>query len=124
VQKAFVRCATILLDSDADPAAPGGAVTQLLCGSWDHPGPCRWPHETLAAWGGRRGSARVVYFAEENEEDQVCALIDRALAGGVCTGPDGKVNRWKAMDHSAGVLTESEMAWAARIPKSFGGEQP
>lgn len=43
----------------------------------------------------------MVFAAEEEEEDQVRALIDRALAGGACMGPDGRVNRWTATDHLA-----------------------
>jgi hypothetical protein len=121
MKRPFVHCATILLEADADPAAPGGAVTVRLCGSWDHGGPCRWPHETSVDWEGRRGTARVVFFVEEEEERQLRVMIDGALGGGVCVGPDGRVNRWAATDQSAGVLTASEVAWGARMGQAFAG---
>ena len=83
-----------MLEPGANPAAPGGAVTLALCGSWDHAGPCRWPHETSAEWNERRGRLRVTFTADADEEKRVRALIERALAGGKCVGPDGKLSRW------------------------------
>lgn len=108
MKRSYVQCAELLLEPDADPAAPGGAVTLALCGSWDHAGTCRWPHETLAAWDGRRGQVRVVFAADPEEENHVRMLIYRALAGGECTGPDGRFSRWVATAHGPGVLGEGE----------------
>ena len=122
MKRSFVQCAELLLEPGADPAAPGGAVTIALCGSWDHAGACRWPHQTFAAWDEQRGSVRVVFVADEEDENHVRALIDRALASGECVGPDGKLNRWEATEHSAGVLSESEEALGARIGGSRGAE--
>ena len=78
----------------ADPAAPGGAVTKTLCGSWNHAGTCRWPHETSGGWDERRGRVRVVFLADTEDEKHVHTLIDRTLANGECVGPDGKLSRW------------------------------
>ena len=103
------------MEPGSDPAAPGGAVTVALCGTWDHPGPCRWPHQTSAAWEERRGHVRVVFVAEEEEETRIRALIDRALAGGECVGPDGKANHWTATDFGAGSLSQSESELGAQI---------
>lgn len=108
MRRTLVQCAELWLEPDADPAAPGGAVTLALCGSWDHAGPCRWPHRTSAVWDERRGRVRVVFEAEAEDEDRVRALIDRALAGGACAGPGGKLSRWVATEQGAGVLGESE----------------
>jgi hypothetical protein len=55
MKRTFVQCATVELEAAADPAAPGGAVTLALCGSWDHAGPCRWPHLTMTEPPGERG---------------------------------------------------------------------
>lgn len=120
MKQSFVQCAEVVLEPGADPAAPGGAVTTELCGSWDHPGPCRWPHETTATWDGRQGSVRVVFVADAEDEKHVRALIDRSLANGECMGPDGKLSRWEAVKHTAGVLSESEAAWGMQIARSPG----
>jgi hypothetical protein len=115
MKQSFVQCAEVQMEPGSDPAAPGGAVTIALCGTWDHPGPCRWPHHTSATWEEKRGRVRVVFVAEEEEEAQIRALIDEALAGGECVGPDGKTNRWAATDFGAGVLSQSESELGAHI---------
>src|SRR3954447_1478699 len=107
MKRSFVQCAEVRLEPEADPAAPGGAVTKALCGSWDHAGPCRWPHHTSAEWDGRRGDVRVVFVADPEEELPVRTLIDRALASGMCVGPDGKQSGWASSQHAAGILSES-----------------
>jgi len=121
MKQTFVQCVEVLLEAGADPAAPGGAVKLALCESWDHPGPCRWPHETAAEWDGRRGKVRTVFMADAEDEGHVRALIEQALAGGECAGPDGKLSRWQATGHGAGVLSESEGAWGAWFVGSQGG---
>jgi hypothetical protein len=123
MKKSFVQCADVLLEPGADPAAPGGAVTLALCGSWDHAGACRWPHQTSAAWDQRRGKVRVVFLANAEDENHVRALIDRALASGRCVGPDGKVSLWKATEHRAAVPNESEEELVAGMAPPPGAEQ-
>src|SRR5260221_57133 len=118
MKRSFVQCAEVLLEPDANPAAPGGAVTMALCGSWDHAGVCRWPHQTSAAWEEQRGRVRVVFVADAEDENHVRALIDRALASGECVGPDGRRSRWEVTERGAGVLSESEEALGARIAVS------
>lgn len=123
MKRTFVQCAELVLEPGADPAAPGGAVTIALCGSWDHAGACCWPHLTSAEWDERRGSVRVVLVADAEEENHVRALIDGALTNGKCVGPDGKLSRWEAMKSGAGILSENEAAWepasrSRRLPVS------
>lgn len=89
LKQTFVHCAELMLDDGADSAAPGGAETLALCGSWDHAGSCRWPHHTQANWDGSRRELRVVFAADTDEEDAVRSKIVEALEGGHCTGPDG-----------------------------------
>jgi hypothetical protein len=122
MKRSFVQCAELLLEAGADPAAPGGAVTKELCGSWEHPGPCRWPHETSAMWDGRQGKVRVVFIAGAEEEQRVRALIDHALACGECVGPDGKLSRWEVSEQTVGVLNEREAAWGERITEPPHGK--
>ena len=73
-------------------------------------------------WVEHLGKVRVVFVAEEDDENPVRDLIDQALARGECVGPDGKLSRWKTTGHSAGVLNESEQAFGARITSSPGRE--
>ncbi len=113
MKRSFVQCAEVLLEPDAERAAPGGAVTLRLCGSWNHLGPCRWPHHTSAEWDGRRGKIRVVFTAPPDEAAEVRALIDHALAEGACVGPDGKQSRWQVTTHGAGTLNAEETAISA-----------
>ena len=113
MKQSFVQCAEVLLQPDADTAGPGGAVTLRLCGSWDHPGPCRWPHHTAADWNGLHGKVRVVFTASAEEEAEVRLLITRALAGGECAGPDGRSSRWTATVQGHGTLSEEEEALSA-----------
>ena len=120
MKRCFVQCAQVVLEPGADEAAPGGAVTVALCGSWDHEGACRWPHQTSTAWCDLRGQVRVVFVADEEDEEKVRALIERALAGGECVGPDGKLSRWVATGHQAGVPSESEGALGAEIAGARG----
>ena len=123
MKRSFVQCAEVLLEAGADPAAPGGAVTIALCGSWDHDGPCRWPHQTSAEWDKGRGRVRVVFVAAAEDENHVRALIDRALASGQCVGPDGKLSRWEATECGVGMLSESEEVLGARIGGLPRGEE-
>jgi len=120
MKRTFMQCAEVLLEPDADARAPGGAVTLALCGSWDHAGACRWPHETSATWDERQGHVRVVFVAGEDEEKQVRDLITQSLAGGECVGPDGKRSRWAATGHGAGVVSESEETLGRRIAGARG----
>jgi len=108
VNWSFVQCADVVLAGDGNPAAPGGAVTMVLCGRWDHEGECCWPHQTLVAREENRGEVRVVFSADDREETRVRGLIDAALAVGASTGPDGRVSHWTAAEQRAGVLLESE----------------
>jgi hypothetical protein len=110
VKHSYVHCAELLLEAGSDPAAPGGAVTVELCGSWDHPGPCRWPHTALAEWEGCHGQVRVVFVAPAAEEAEVRSRIERALSGGTCLGPDGRNSRWTASSMTSGTLLEEEAA--------------
>ena len=122
MKRTYVQCAELVLASEADPAAPGGAVTLALCGSWYHEGPCRWPHETSAVWDDRRGQVRVVFVADEEEETSVRTEIDRALAGGECVGPDGSTSRWEVQEQGAGALSEVDEAWGVKIAETYGAE--
>ncbi len=85
----------IMLASDADARAPGGAITVALCGHWDHDGPCRWPHFTGIEETNDVGHVVTVHFdAPADEYDDVQALIDGAMMRGSQVGPDGLLSQW------------------------------
>ena len=42
----FAHEAQARLAPGSDAAAVGAAITSGLCGTWEHDGPCRWPHHT------------------------------------------------------------------------------
>src|SRR4051812_33381180 len=117
LKQAFVHCADLHMAPGADPAGPGGAVTVALCGSWDHAGPCRWPHLTEGSLDDGMYKVRVVFAASEEDEPTVRARIDEALARGRCVGPDGGVSVWTLSATSAGALNSKEREWGARMTR-------
>lgn len=90
---AAVVVAELDLAAGTDPAAVGATVSDELCGSWDHEGPCRWPHrneiEAVAAdvegvgpaveAGGGTARFRTVVVAPAEEMPQVRERIELAL---------------------------------------------
>jgi hypothetical protein len=122
MKQSFVHLAQLVLETSADPSAPGGAVTIALCGSWDHPGACRWPHQTSAEWDDRRGSVRVVFVSTPEEEGQVRALIDGALGGGQCIGPEGKLSRWELTESGPDLLLDAERALGAKLAELLSSQ--
>ena len=108
MKQSFVHSAELELEPGSDSAAPGGAVTIALCGSWDHEGACRWPHETRAELRHSKTNVRVVFSVEAENEVAVRKLIREALANGQCTGPDGTPSRWALIADATGILTEDE----------------
>jgi hypothetical protein len=77
--RGYVHEVEILLNDDTDQRAPGGAVTTALCGHWEHPGACRWPHNNEMTRDENRSRLRTVFVASEEEEPTVRERIDRAL---------------------------------------------
>ena len=75
-----VEAVELLLGEGVDVAAPGGAVTLGLCGSWDHDGPCRWPHHSAIAATGPTWTLRVVFVADHREVADVRRRIGASLA--------------------------------------------
>ena len=80
---------------DGDAAALGAAVTTVLCGHWEHDGPCRWPHFTSPEVREHDVLVTVYFDAPAGEEQEVRALIRHALAKGCLVGPDGTTTAWQ-----------------------------
>ena len=79
---AYVVAASVALEDGTDPASVGAAVTVELCGHWDHPGPCRWPHNNEIVAGRESASFRTVFVADEEAEPAIRTRIEDALRGG------------------------------------------
>lgn len=79
--------AELELAPDADPRAPGGAITVELCGHWDHEGECRWPHHTTIDAERSPARLRTEFTAGAAEEAQIRERIEKALRA----GPDWRV---------------------------------
>lgn len=67
------------LGKGTDPRAPGAAVTVALCGSWDHEGPCRWPHHSAIDDAKDPARLRTVFAVVPDEEREVLERIVAAL---------------------------------------------
>jgi hypothetical protein len=115
----YVHEATLRLDTDADPAAPGAAITVALCGSWEHPPPCPLAaHHTAVRQDGQSARFRTIFAADPRQEAEVRRRIDAALAKGSQTRPDGTLSRWTLVGTEAAELTTAEHAHAQRIAGS------
>ena len=77
--KSYVHEASIRLRPGVDPAAIGAAVTTELCGSVEHDGGCRWPHNNALEPHGDRAVFRTLFVAPESEEREVRTRIRLAL---------------------------------------------
>lgn len=114
MRQAYVHTATVELDLDGDPAAPGGAITVELCGHWEHEGGCRLPHRTAVdATAPGRVVVRTVFASESADEPAVRDRIIRALLRCELVGPHG-LRRWAVLTHSRAEPTPDEGDFAAR----------
>ena len=77
--RAYVVDAQLALDDDTDPRSVGAAVTVELCGHWEHPGPCRWPHNSAIEADRDTAGFRTVFVATDEEEPAVRTRIEDAL---------------------------------------------
>jgi hypothetical protein len=104
--RAYVVDAQLNLDDGVDPRRVGAVVTATLCGHWDHPGPCRWPHNNEIDT--RRGatSFRTVFVADEQEEPAVRTRIEDALRG-----DDG----WRVLSVSSRDVAADERSLADNL---------
>ncbi len=103
----------VLMGDGSDPAAVGGAVTEALCGTWEHEPPCRYPHRTTVEEQDGETVARVVYLARGSGVAEVRRLIDVRLSDGRLTGPDGRVSTWSHL-HSSALLAQPDEVDLAR----------
>jgi len=116
VRVAFAHDAVLDMEHDADLAAPGGAVTLALCGSFAHPPPCPVaPHHTSSDRRADGVAVRVLFAVAPAGEADVRARIEGALATGSCVGPDGTRTSWTLRSSAPGTVTSAERGHAARL---------
>lgn len=57
-------------------------MTGLLCGQPDHAGACRWPHNNAIDATATPARFRTLFVADDADEPEIRACIDRALRAG------------------------------------------
>jgi hypothetical protein len=112
----FAHDALLSMEPGVDDRAPGGAITVALCGSWEHEPPCPLaPHHTRAERAGEEVRLRVLFAAEPDDESQVRARIDDALAGGTGATPEGRTISWRLIGAWASEVRPDEQKHAERL---------
>ena len=107
MRHAYAHDAVLALGPDADPAAPGGAITTELCGHWEHAPPCPLaPHHTAAQRRGRDVHLRILFATEPERAAEVRTRIGRALAA------------WDVRRSAVGAVRPDEEAHAGRLVAS------
>ncbi len=117
MRTAFAHDAVLMLDGD--DRAPGGAITEALCGSWSHDPPCPLaPHQTAAERTGEELTLRLLFAAEPDDEARVRGLIEEALARGAATTPDGGRTTWQLLRSTPSSVRPDEQDHAGRLIRS------
>lgn len=102
----FVVEAVLSLEPGTDPASVGAAVTVELCGRWDHPGPCRWPHNNAVDASESPARFRTLYVADTQESERVAMRISAALGAG---------SGWRVVEINRRSVKPAEHALAGRL---------
>jgi hypothetical protein len=116
MRQAYAHDAVLDPHPALDHRAPGGAVTLALCGSLDHPPPCPLaPHHTTVEAEGALLRVRVLFAVEADDEPRVRALVERALASGEWTYPDGVLSTWVLVASGPDDVRPTEREHADRL---------
>jgi hypothetical protein len=116
---AYAHDAVLDLDPGGDDAAPGGAITVALCGSWSHEPPCPLaPHHTRSHRSGTAVTLRLLFAAEPEDEPRVRALVEEALERGWGDGPDGARTAWQLVWAAPSPVLPEEEEHARRLMRS------
>ena len=111
----FVHEAALRLHDEADPQAPGAAVTVALCGHWEHEGPCRWPHfSAVSERTGNDVTLRVLFVADPADERDVRTRIVRALQHGRLEGGP-RPSAWIMLRENSAELRRDELPQAEHL---------
>ncbi len=106
LRRAFAFEARLELSPDLDTRAPGGEVTVALCGSWEHDGPCRWPHNNAIDASTVPARLRTVVVADPETDAEVVTRIETALRADA---------RWKVASCTRTDIAADEQQLAHRL---------
>jgi hypothetical protein len=116
VREAFAHDAVVIMESDGDVCAPGGAITVALCGHWEHQPPCPLaPHHTDVQRHGEVVRLRVLFATEPATEAEVRTRIEAALSQARLDGPDGTTTHWQLRGAWPSTVRTDEAEHAARL---------
>jgi hypothetical protein len=116
VREAFAHDAVLSMAADADPRAPGAAITVALCGHWDHEPPCPLaPHHTDARREGEEVRLRILFATEPEREGEVRELIAGALAAGRLAVADAEPADWRLVGAGPSAVRPDEREHARRL---------
>jgi len=118
MRQAYAHEAVLVMGSDGDDRAPGGAITVALCGSLEHSPPCPLAaHHTAAEQHDGELHLRVLFAAAPDRVDEVRGKIDEALGAGTFRGPDGETSRWQLVRAGCTQVSTGERPHARRLLK-------
>lgn len=116
MRQGFAHQAVLDMAPDGDDAAPGAAITTVLCGHWEHEPPCPVAaHHTRAERFGDQVRLRILFATEPHLEQRVRHDIDLALARGELAGPDGRTTRWRLLGSRPGEPSAREAEHLNRL---------
>ena len=105
-RRSCVHEATLSLRPGVDRGAPGAAITLALCGHWEHPPPCRWPHNSQLVDVSGVFSLRTMFVCTAEDEPAIRLEIEAALRSS---------SDWTVLDSGPGTLSVADSALAARL---------
>ena len=112
----FAIEADLAVAPGTDPAAIGAAITVELCGHWEHPGPCHWPHHTaIERVEAQRVTVRTVAAVRPYEDFVVEGRIRWALTEGGAKGRPAPA--WRLVRADRVALRPDEAELGARIAR-------
>jgi hypothetical protein len=115
MRRAFAHDAVVIVES-GDVRAPGAAITEALCGHWEHEPPCPLaPHHVAVERRGHEVSLRVLFATEPAAESEVRSRIIAALRQTSLTSPDKIVTRWQLLSTEHSTVRDDETAHAGLL---------
>ena len=105
MREPFAHLAELFWFGTEDERAPGGAITEELCGSVDHEPPCALAaHFTSVERRGMMLEVRVLFACEPADEADVRSRIDAALA-----------RQWQVLTAHRDEVSDREQDHAERL---------